>query len=318
MLPGDAPDDEMRDFWNAVPPLDAATAERMLDGTVHQDDVPPDYRDVLRVLAAAAAPAAAPPAAEAAALAAFRSTRRPVDPRRRNSVLSKLLGAKAVAALVLGTATVGTAAAAAAGALPDRAQAKAHSIVTAIPDADRSDRAAEAALDAGSGGHGRAGAAAALPGAAGLCQAYGSGSGGDTGKRLDSTGFGRLAAAAGGADKIPAYCGTVAAAATRAAGGPDQALAGACRSWLAATAAGRAPGQAVVDRLVKAAGSTEAVASYCAALVGDDKSGGSTAAHPTPQPTPGPTPQGDRPTEPPAKGHASGTPTHPAPPTHRD
>ena len=314
MLPGDAPDDEMRDFRNPVPPLDAAMAERLLDGTVHEDDAPPDYRDVLRVLAAAAASAAPNPAAEAAALAAFRSTRRPVDPPRRTSVLSKLLGAKAVVAVVLGTATVGTAAAAAAGALPDQAQARAHSIVAAVPDADRSDRAAGASSGAHSG---RAGDAATLAGAAGLCQAYGSGSGGENGKRLDATAFGRLADAAGGADKIPAYCGSVAAAATRATGKPGQALAAACRTWQAAVAADRSPGKGVAERLVTAAGGADAVGPYCAALVGD----GSAASHPsprsTPQPTHEPTPHGNKPTAPPAKGHDSGAPAHPAPPTHR-
>jgi hypothetical protein len=319
MRPDDAPDDEMRHYRNPVPPLDAVTAERMLDGTVPEDDVPPDYRDVLRVLAAAAAPAAPAPAAEAAALAAFRSARRPVDPPRRTSVLSKLLGAKAVAALVLGTATVGTAAAAAAGALPDQAQAKAHSIVAAVPDGDRSDHAAGEDAGARAGG---AGASATLPGAAGLCRAYGSGSGGENGKRLDAAGFERLADAAGGADKIPAYCGTVTAAASRAAGaaagGAGQALAGACRSWLAADAAGRTPAQVVTDRLATAAGGADAIAAYCAALVGEDKGGAAGQPSTAPHPTPGSTPQGSKPTEPPAKGHASGTPAHPAPPTHRD
>ncbi len=314
-----------RHHRNSVPALDPAMVERLLDGAAHQDDVPRDYRDVARVLAAAAAPAAPRPSAEAAALATFRSTRRPVDPPRRTSVFSKLLGAKAVAAVVLGTATVGTAAAAAAGALPDQAQAKAHSIVAAVPDADRSDHGTGAAEDAGARAGG-AGAAATLPGAAGLCQAYGSGSGGENGQRLDSAAFGRLADAAGGADKISAYCGTVAAAARRAAGaaaGRDgRGLAGACRSWLVTDAAGRMPAQAVVDRLATAAGGADAIGPYCSALVGEDKGGASghpsAAAHPTPPPTPGSTPHGSEPTEPPADGHASGTPAHPAPPTHRD
>jgi hypothetical protein len=323
MRPDDAPDHEMRHHRNPVPPLDAVTAERMLDGTVPEDDVPPDYRDVLRVLAAAAAPAAPAPAAEAAALAAFRSARRPVDPPRRTSVLSKLLGAKAVAAIVLGTATVGTAAAAATGELPDQAQAKAHSIVAAVPDADGSGHAAGSGDDARTGG---TGGAAALPGAAGLCQAYGTGSGGDNGKRLDSTALARLADAAGGADKVSAYCKTVTAAASRAseaaAGADSRALAGACHGWLAAGAAGRTPARTVVDRLTAAAGGADAIASYCEALVGEDTGGASghpsAAPQPTAQPTPGSTPHGDAPTEPPAKGHASGTPAHPAPPTHTD
>jgi hypothetical protein len=112
------------------------------------------------------------------------------------------------------------------------------------------------------------------------------------------------------------------AAAGRAAGaaasGAGQALAGACRSWQAADAAGRTPTQAVADRLTTAAGGADAIAAYCAALVGEDN--GNVADHPSaaPHPTPAPTPNGSKPTEPPAKGHASGTPAHPAPPTHRD
>jgi hypothetical protein len=40
----------------------------------------------------------------------------------------------------------------------------------------------------------------------GLCRAWSAGQGDDHGKRVDSTAFQALAAAAGGADQIPAYC----------------------------------------------------------------------------------------------------------------
>ena len=293
-------------------------AERLLDGTAHEDDVPPGYRDVMRVLAAAASPSPAP-TVERAALAAFRSARRPVDPSRRSSVLSKLLGAKAVAAIVLGTAAVGTAAAAATGTLPDPAQARAHNIVAAVPDAHPAGHGAGAVTAAthtpragGASGH------PTLPGVAGLCQAYGSGSGGENGGRLDSTAFGRLSDAAGGADKIAAYCRTVTAAATRAAGsaaGDRTSLAGACRAWLAADRAGRAPAGTVLDRLTTAAGGGDAIAPYCAALVGEDKD---RAAQPErPSAAPSATPRGNAPTAPPGKGHGQGSPSHPAPPTPR-
>jgi hypothetical protein len=327
MRPGDAFDDEMRRHpRNPVPPLDHALAERLLDGTVHEDDLPPDYQDVLRVLSAAAAPAPPVPSAEAAALAAFRSARRPVDPRRRTSVLSKLLGAKAVAAIVLGTATVGTAAAAATGTLPDAAQAKAHSIVAAVPDADPAGHGAGAAKAADHTAQaGGASNHATLPGAAGLCQAYGSGSGGDNGRRLDSTAFGRLADAAGGTDKIDAYCTTVTAAASRAAGaaatGEREALAAACRAWLAADRAGREPAAAVLDRLTAAAGGAAAVGPYCTELVGSDPAGGSESrpsAAPSARPSAPPaTPHGSAPTAPPANGGQGSNPSHPAPPTPR-
>ena len=294
-------------------------AERLLDGTAHEDDVPPGYRDVMRVLAAAASPSPVP-SVEAAALAAFRSTRRPVDPPRRSSVLSKLLGAKAVAAIVLGTAAVGTAAAAATGTLPDSAQAKAHNIVAAVPDAHPAGHGAGAVTAATHTP--RAGGASdhpTLPGVAGLCQAYGSGSGAENGGRLDSTAFGRLADAAGGADKIAAYCRTVTAAATRAAGsaaGDRASLAGACRAWLAADRAGRAPAATVLDRLTTAAGGADAIAPYCAALVGEDN-GGDAASPDRPSAAPPATPRGNAPSAPPGDGHGQGTPSHPAPPTPR-
>ena len=191
-------------------------AERILDGTVHEDDVPPGYRDVVRVLASAAASPSLVPPVEAATLATFRSVHRPVDAPRRRSVLSKLLGAKAVVAAVLGTAAVGTAAAAATGTLPDAAQAKAHHIVAAVPDAKPAGHGA-AAVTSRTRGTG-ASDHPALSGAAGLCQAYGSGNGAENGNRLDATAFGRLAAAAGGAGNIAAYCRTVAASASHPTG----------------------------------------------------------------------------------------------------
>jgi hypothetical protein len=323
MDPADAPDDEMRRHpRNPVPPLDPAMVERILDGAVPEQDVPPPYRDVLRVLTAAAAPVAPVPSAETAALAVFRSTRSPVDPPRRKSVLSKLLGAKALAAIVLGTASVGTAAAAATGTLPDSAQATVHRVIAKVPDADgvgsgvgtgadsRADSSAHRAADASA-------KAGALPGAAGLCQAYASGQGGENGGRLDSAGFQRLSDAAGGTDRIEAYCATV----TAAAGGQHDDLAGSCRSWLVASRDGRTVtlGKAVLDRLSAAAGGPASIATYCTDLVGrvpaDQKptaagtpaasadpgtpqrggSGGerSTPSHPVAPPTPArPTPQG--------------------------
>jgi len=302
-----------------VPPLDPVMAERLLDGTVHEDDVPPEYRDVLRVLASAAASPSTVPPDEAAALAMFRSTRRPVDSRRRTSVLSKLLGAKAVAAIVLGTAAVGTAAAAATGTLPDAAQAKAHNIVAAVPDVDPAGHGAAEAHASQAGG---ASDHKTLPGVAGLCQAYGSGSGGDNGKRLDSTAFGRLADAAGGKDKIAAYCKTVTASGS-AATADRNAVAGACRSWQAADKAARTPAAAVLDRLTKAAGGADAIPSFCAALVGERKGGGGDAGRPSATPShPAPSPRDGeptaRPTGPPTDDHGQGSPSHPAPPTPRD
>jgi hypothetical protein len=47
----------------------------------------------------------------------------------------------------------------------------------------------------------------------GLCQAWSAGQGGEHGKREGSTAFQALAAAAGGADRVPAYCQSDASAA---------------------------------------------------------------------------------------------------------
>jgi len=316
MEPADAPDDEMRrPFRNPVPPLDPRMVDRMLDGAVDAEDVPPDYRDVLAVLAAAAAAPATPaPAAEAAALAAFRSTRRSVDPPRRTSVLSKLLGAKALAAVVLGTASVGTAAAAATGSLPDQAQAAAHRVVPAVPDSDQTGQAGELGSAAGSAaGHGT------LPGAVGLCRAYASGRGGEQGRRSDAASFQRLADEAGGPDGVEAYCTKVLAAGHTAAGsapaagaGADPTLVAACRSWLAADRQGRTAelGKATLDRLTAAAGGADSIAAHCTEVV--DRVGAGRAPNPVksspaaPPESPGTGAPVDR-----------STPSHPAPPTPR-
>jgi hypothetical protein len=289
-------------------------AERILDGTVHEDDVPPGYRDVVRVLATAAASPSPVPTVEAAALAMFRSAHRPVDAPRRRSVLSKLLGAKAIAAVVLGTAAVGTAAAAATGTLPDAAQAKAHHIVAAVPDAKPAGHGAAAVTEHTPGAAG-ASDHPTLPGVAGLCQAYGSGGSGQNGNRLDATAFGRLAAAAGGAGKIAAYCQSVAASASHPAGsaaGDSADLAGACRSWQAADKDGRVLAAPVLARLTTAAGGADAIQAFCAALLDEDNGGDRPSAAPSASP------RGNAPTAPPGKGHDEGAPSHPAPPTPRD
>jgi hypothetical protein len=327
MDPADAVDDEMRRHSRSpVPPLDPSMVERILDGAAPAEDVPPDYRDVLRVLAAATAPAAPVPSAEAAALAAFRSTRSPVDSPRRKSVLSKLLGAKALVAVVLGTASVGTAAAAATGVLPDSAQATVHRVVAKVPDAGGVGSGAGSGAGSRAGSHadatarpetsGAGGKDGTPAGAAGLCQAYGSGQGGEKGGRLDSAGFERLSHAAGGADRVPAYCATVTATA-RTGAGQQAGLAGSCRSWRAASREGRTAtlGTAVLDRLTAAAGGPASIATYCTELVGPDPAGHEPAATGTPAAV-------DDPGE--SQGGSSGgersAPSHPAPtparPTH--
>ena len=59
----------------AIVPLDADTAERLLSGRLDPDDAPPGYAEVARLLQAAAAPAdPAELAGQAAAMDAFRTT----------------------------------------------------------------------------------------------------------------------------------------------------------------------------------------------------------------------------------------------------
>ena len=236
-------------------------------------------------------------------------------------MLSKLLSAKAVAAVVLGTASVGTAAAAATGTLPDAAQAKAHSIISAVPASDRGDHAGAGAESGGSDSSAKH-ESTALSGAKGLCQAYGSGQGGENGKRLDGAGFQRLADAAGGRDQIAAYCGKVMAGAK--AGGSDatgspaasqagsqrDAMSGPCRSWLAAKEAGRTAtlGKGVLDRLTAAAGGPDSIASFCTQLVGSVPGGEKPTAAPGKPTNPGGNQGGNG-------GDDGSAPTHPAPRT---
>jgi hypothetical protein len=289
--------------------------ERLLDGSVHPDDVPPGYRDVLRMLTAATAAPMADPAAEAAARAAFRSARRPADTSRRTSVLSKLLGVKALAAFALGAATIGTAAAAT-GTLPDAAQAAAHRAVAAVPSA-------EGAESGGERGTTPMAKASGTPAEAmsGLCRAYVSGRGGEQGGKLDATAFERLVKAAGGPDGVEAYCAALTKPGGSSTRAPqDAALAGHCRAWLAADRKDRTAelGKPVLDLLAKAAGGADAVAAYCTTLVGpspaDERPRASTGPHPTDEPRPA----SGAPESPGRDGHTGvPTPSRPAPPTPR-
>jgi hypothetical protein len=201
--------------------LTAATAEQLLDG----GDGPADLR---RLLAAAAGPGTARElAGEAAALAAFadapRASSLPSEPTRRPSMLStalsKILAAKAVAAVVLlAGATGGVALAATVTGAPD------------APPADRpaATRTAPPSAVPGTGGNGgengrangngpQTGAdgagsrptdspASPEPSLAGLCTAWAAGAGGNPGGAKDNPAFGALVDAAGSPDDVDAYC----------------------------------------------------------------------------------------------------------------
>jgi hypothetical protein len=132
---------------------------------------------------------------------------------------SKLLRVKTAAVAGLALLSIGGAAAAATGLAPASAERAATQASPRTPDGQVGHAQGEAATLI----HGREGAAAAngstsdkpndatgpdASGAArhGLCQAWLAGQGGEHGKRMDSTAFQALAAAAGGADQVPAYC----------------------------------------------------------------------------------------------------------------
>ena len=75
---------------------------------------------------------------------------------------------------------------------------------------------------------GQGGASAVGPDAtgaarAGLCRAWQAGQGADNGRRMDSVAFQALVDAAGGADKVAAYCEDVAAGSSAGANGQGQA-----------------------------------------------------------------------------------------------
>jgi len=215
--------------------LDEDTAERLLTGRLAPADAPPGYGRVAAVLAAVSAPPDAEElAGQTAVLALFAAATRsrPVDMRlltpRRSQVITKLLTAKAAAA-VLGVLLTGGVAAAATGNLPAPAQQAAHTLlggagVPAPAEATATTRAHTVGPDA------------AGPAARGLCRAWSAGQGGQHGKKLDAAAFAALAKAAGGSDQVAAYCAKVTAS-TPAGSGQGQG------SAPASTAAGSVQGQ---------------------------------------------------------------------------
>jgi len=185
--------------------LDEGTAERLLGGGLDPADAPPAYMRAAAVLAAASAPPSrdelAGEAQAVAALAAVaRSTPHCAAPRRP-AVLTKILSVKAAtAAAVALLSLAGVAGAATTGNLPGPAQRAADRMLGAAGVTASHDKAS-ATSDHSATGPDASGAAKA-----GLCRAWQAGQGGEHGKKNDSTAFKALATAAGGADKIAAYC----------------------------------------------------------------------------------------------------------------
>jgi hypothetical protein len=208
--------------------LDEDTVEQLLTGLLSPGQAPAGYAEVAQLLAAAAAaPTPEELAGQRAALAELRAVVRarpaaamasgPATPRRRR----RRTGLAVV--VVVGALVTGGAAGAATGHLPGPVGEAARNILGAggseAPSAStEGDQPPVPVMrppgpgggqpgsrpDDGPGGGG-AGSAAG-PNLEGLCQAFLSGIGGEQGGKLDATAFEALARAAGGQDKVPAYC----------------------------------------------------------------------------------------------------------------
>jgi hypothetical protein len=215
--------------------LDDASVERLLSGTLPAASAPPGYAGVARLLAATVAPPTPRElAGQTAVLAELRavtrgrrdvSPARPARPRRRRAGL--------VAVVVMGALATGGVAAAT-GHLPAPVREAARSVLgtsgggpATSPSPAASAAPGTAAAGSGQGGspsalaQGRgAGSAVAGPAAGpaltGLCQAFQEGNGGEQGARLDAPVFEELVKAAGGADKVPAFCDELLAAGAKA------------------------------------------------------------------------------------------------------
>ena len=203
--------------------LDGDTVEQLLAGELPPARAPRDYAPVAALLEALAAPPSQEElAGQAAALAELRAVtmtraaaiHRASKPRRRRRV-----GLAAIA--VAGALTTGGVAAAATGHLPEPVRKATRSILVTVGDPEP---ATTLPLPASSarppGSHpgqsppptdatvlapGTSGAAAS-PNLKGRCRAYLAGNGAENGKKLDAAAFQALAQAAGGEEKVQAYC----------------------------------------------------------------------------------------------------------------
>ena len=209
--------------------LDEDTVEQLLTGALPPTQAPAGYAKVAQLLAAAAAaPTPGELAGQDAALAELRAVTRArpaatIDPvpaspsrRRRRTGLAVVV--------VVGALVTGGVAGAATGHLPGPVRDAARTILGTgggqAPPAstDAGQPPAPVKRPAGAGGglpsshpgvstsRGPGAGPAASPNLEGTCQAFLSGSGAEQGGKLDATAFEALARAAGGQDKIPAYC----------------------------------------------------------------------------------------------------------------
>ena len=209
--------------------LDEETVEQLLTGALPPGQAPAGYEEVAQLLAAAAAaPTPGELAGQEAALAELRAVARarpaatiapvPASPSRRR----RRTGLAVV--VVVGALITGGAAGAATGHLPGPVREAARTILGTgggqAPPAstDAGQPPAPVKRPAGAGGglpgsrpgvstsRGPGGGPAANPNLEGLCQAFLSGNGAEEGGKLGAAAFEVLARAAGGQERVPAYC----------------------------------------------------------------------------------------------------------------
>jgi hypothetical protein len=199
--------------------VDDDTLERLLTGGLPHAQAPSGYAEVARLLAAAvAAPSPGELPGQAAALAELRAVTRAraaaggrraarADTRRRRRT-----GLAVV--VVAGALAAGGVAGAATGHLPGQVREAARTILATgggeQPASTRTGPRPAPVTGTGGATGGRPGPAGAGPAASpnleGLCQAFRSGNGAEQGGKLDAIALEALARAAGGQDKVPAYC----------------------------------------------------------------------------------------------------------------
>ncbi len=180
-----------------APEIGDAPLEALLAGTELPADAPSQLQPLSEVLAALkAGPASDELAGEAAALAAFREglgTPIPERRSRRRPALLRSLPARAAAAATIAALSFGALATAAyAGALPAALQNFAHTRLGAPAAAPTGNSPSPV------------GPSATGPAAHGLCTAWAQAKA--QGNRQNAVAFRKLAAVAGGADKVAAYC----------------------------------------------------------------------------------------------------------------
>jgi hypothetical protein len=201
-------------------PYEERSFDALLSGELLPNEAPADSRLVAELISALTAPTAADELAGfSGARAAYTTLFAPGSHGRalrwRPPMLDSLFRPKIAAALATGVLSLGGLGTAAyAGALPDTAQDVAHHVIGA-PATHPGKGGSHAPEQGGAPTSAPAGPDATGPAAFGLCTAHAHANGRST---EGSAAFANLATAAGGADKIDAYCATIAHPGSSAAG----------------------------------------------------------------------------------------------------